>query len=121
MTVHVIVAFAIALLSGLGVGGGGLFAVYLSIFSDLPQLAVQGTNLLFFLFSSGASVTVNLFRRRILFSAVAIMIATGLAGAAIGVGSGLLFTTPFAKKHNAMLMPTITADGGCGVYFSMSL
>ena len=44
-----------------------------------------------------------------------------LAGAAIGVGSGMLFTTPFAKKHNATLMPTITADGGCGVYFSMSL
>ena len=44
-----------------------------------------------------------------------------LAGAAIGVGSGMLFTTPFAKKHDATLMPTITADGGCGVYFSMSL
>ncbi|MBQ8337174.1 MAG: phosphatase PAP2 family protein [Bacteroidaceae bacterium] len=44
-----------------------------------------------------------------------------LAGAAIGVGSGLLFTTPFAKKHNVTLAPTITSEGGCGVYFSMSL
>lgn len=44
-----------------------------------------------------------------------------LAGAAIGVGSGLLFTTPFAKKHDATLMPTVMPDGGCGVYFSMSL
>lgn len=43
-----------------------------------------------------------------------------LAGAAIGVGSGLLFTTPYAKKHNMTLVPTLT-DGGCGVHFSMSL
>lgn len=44
-----------------------------------------------------------------------------LAGAAIGVGSGLLFTTPFAKKHNVSLAPTVMPDGGCGLYFSMSL
>lgn len=44
-----------------------------------------------------------------------------IAGAAIGVGSGLLFTTPFAKKHDVTLAPAITPDGGCGVYFSMKL
>lgn len=43
-----------------------------------------------------------------------------LAGAAIGVGSGFLFTTPYAKKHNMTLVPTLT-DGGCGIHFSMSL
>ena len=42
-----------------------------------------------------------------------------LAGAAIGVGSGLLFTTPFAKKHNVQLAPVVTSEGGCGVYFLM--
>ena len=44
-----------------------------------------------------------------------------LAGAAISVGSGFLFTTPFAKKHNVQLAPVVTSEGGCGVYFSMSL
>ena len=44
-----------------------------------------------------------------------------LAGAAISVGSGFLFTTPFAKKHNVQLAPVITGEGGCGVYFSMTL
>jgi membrane-associated phospholipid phosphatase len=44
-----------------------------------------------------------------------------LAGAAIGVGSGLLFTTPFARRHEMTLTPAISADGGCGIYFSMSL
>ena len=44
-----------------------------------------------------------------------------IAGAAIGVGSGLLFTTPYAKKHDMTLAPTITNTGGCGFYFSMKL
>lgn len=44
-----------------------------------------------------------------------------LAGAAIGVGSGLLFTTPYAKEHGMVLAPTATPNGGCGLYFSMSL
>lgn len=42
-----------------------------------------------------------------------------LAGAAIGVGSGLLFTTPFAKKHDVTVSPIVNNEGGCGVYFSM--
>ncbi len=42
-----------------------------------------------------------------------------LAGAAIGVGSGLLFTTPFAREHDMVVSPTVTPDGSCGVYMSM--
>ena len=82
--VHIIVAFIIALLSGLGVGGGGLFAVYLALFTELSQLTVQGFNLLFFIFAAGASVTVMLFRRKIPFFAVVIMASAGLLGALLG-------------------------------------
>lgn len=42
-----------------------------------------------------------------------------LAGAAIGVGSGFLFTRPFAKKHDLVVSPTVTAEGNCGIYMSM--
>ena len=41
-----------------------------------------------------------------------------LAGAAIGVGSGLLFTTPFAKEHDVVVSPALGTDGGYGVYLS---
>lgn len=85
MAVSIIVALLVALLSGMGIGGGGLFAVYLSIFTDIPQLSVQGYNLLFFLFSAGASVIIQLFRRKIPFFAVGIMILSGIAGALGGV------------------------------------
>lgn len=42
-----------------------------------------------------------------------------LAGAAIGTGSGLLLTTPFAREHDVVIAPTVNCEGGCGVYFSM--
>ncbi len=84
MLIHVTVGFIIALLSGLGVGGGGLFAVYLAVFTNTPQLSIQGFNLLFFIFCAGASVCVQLFRRKIFFCAVVLMSLAGLAGAVGG-------------------------------------
>lgn len=79
-----IISFLIALVSGMGLGGGGLFAVYLAMFTATPQLSVQGFNLLFFVFCAGASVTVQLFKRKINFSAVLIMTLTGIVGALVG-------------------------------------
>ena len=79
-----IVSFIIAALSGMGVGGGGLFVVFLALFSDLPQITVQGINLLFFLFSSGSSICVHLTKRRIFGTAVLIMALFGIAGSVCG-------------------------------------
>ena len=84
MVLNMLAAFLIALLSGLGIGGGGLFAVYLALLSDIPQIAVQGINLLFFLFSSLSSVTLQLLKRRIMLYAVGLMVASGIIGVLIG-------------------------------------
>ncbi len=81
---NVIISFIIAVVSGMGLGGGGLFAVYLSVFTSTPQLSVQGYNLLFFIFCAGASVTVQLFKRRINFFAVTVMTISGIVGALVG-------------------------------------
>ncbi len=43
-----------------------------------------------------------------------------LTGAAIGVGSAYLYTRPFAKEHNIVIAPVASAQGACGVYFSMN-
>ena len=44
-----------------------------------------------------------------------------LAGAAIGVTSGVVFTSRYAKEHNLSIAPFALPDGGCGLYFSMRL
>lgn len=84
MIVTVIASFLVAFLSGLGVGGGGLFVVFLNLFTDTPQLTAQGINLLFFLFSSGSAVCVHLSKRQIFGTAVLVMILFGITGAVVG-------------------------------------
>ena len=44
----------------MGVGGGGLLVIYLTAIKDIPQLAAQGINLLFFLPSAFVSVLLQL-------------------------------------------------------------
>lgn len=84
MILQGLAAFLIAVLSGMGVGGGGLFVIYLALVTDLPQLTVQGMNLLFFLFSAGASMIVHLTSRQIRWYAVGLMVLGGLIGAWMG-------------------------------------
>lgn len=43
-----------------------------------------------------------------------------LAGAAIGIGSSYIFTTPFAKKHNLAISPIIFNNEQLGIYASMT-
>ncbi len=86
MILQILAAGLISVLSGMGVGGGGLFVIYLSLFTDTPQLVAQGMNLLFFLFSSGASMLIHLRERNLFFSAIIIMAAAGIMGALLGSG-----------------------------------
>lgn len=60
-----IVATIIAILSGLGVGSGGLLVIWLTMIGGVdPQLA-RGLNLLFFIFSAGAALIVHAVKGRI--------------------------------------------------------
>ena len=103
--IHIIVSFIIALLSGLGVGGGGLFTVYLALFTSVSQLTAQGFNLLFFLFAAGASVSIQLFRRKILVGAVILMATSGLIGAILGsLATGILPEEWLRKAFGVLLV-----------------
>ena len=79
-----LVSCGVALLSGLGVGSGGLLVVFLTEYREVGQLFAQGVNLIFFIFSSGASTAVNLRARNICYSAVTVMSIGGTVGAIVG-------------------------------------
>lgn len=81
---NMLVSFGIAMLSGLGVGSGGLLVIYLTLICDLPQLRAQGINLVFFVFSAGTSMLAHLTRRRLLFPLCILLIACGIPGTLIG-------------------------------------
>lgn len=80
----ILVSFGIAVLSGLGVGSGGLLVIYLTLLGAVPQLQAQGINLVFFIFSAGASMPMHLLHRRILLPLCILLIVSGIPGALIG-------------------------------------
>ncbi len=80
-----IAAFFSAALAGMGVGGGGLLLIYLTLAVDMPQHTAQLVNLVFFLFASASSLTVHVAKRRIPYTAVAIFACGGVIGAYFGV------------------------------------
>lgn len=52
-------SFLTACLTGMGVGSGGLFIVYLTMLAGYPQLEAQGLNLHFFIFSTAFAMLVH--------------------------------------------------------------
>ena len=54
----IVAAFATAIISGLG-GGGGIFVLYLTAVSGMRQITAQGVNLLFFLSSAIGAFIIN--------------------------------------------------------------
>ena len=77
-----------AVLSGtagaLGIGGGGILIIYLSLFEKCDQIQAQGINLLFFLPCGIVAVIIHAFKRRIDFKSAGWMILGGVPGAAAG-------------------------------------
>ena len=107
MIFTVIASFILAALSGMGVGGGGLFVVFLALFSDLPQITIQGINLLFFIFSAGAAVLVHLSRRKLFGKAVLTMTLFGILGAIAGSAlTGVLPASLLRRLFGVMLVAT---------------
>ncbi len=70
----------IAVLTGMGVGGGSLFVIYLTFFRGTPQLEAQALNLAFFLVASLASIPVHLKKRTIHTRLLVVLVLTGVLG-----------------------------------------
>ena len=107
MSMDWLISLAIAALSGMGVGSGGLLVVWLTRGDGLGQAEAQGINLLFFLFAAAASCAVNFRRRKIPAGAVVLL---GIGGA-LGAAAGALLASALAprllrKLFGAMLLVT---------------
>lgn len=76
--------FIIALLTGLGVGSGGLYILYLTLLHDIPQAEAQGLNLIFFITASLAASLINTFKKRISWQSVLVLALSGIPGAMLG-------------------------------------
>lgn len=81
---NVFASFLAALLSGMGLGSGGLLVIFLNLSTEYSQVTIQGINLLFFIFSSGAALIYHLFKRKINLPVLLIFAAFGILGSLLG-------------------------------------
>ncbi len=85
-----IITLLVAALSGMGVGSAGLFVTWLTVVLHVPQMTAQGINLIFFIFSSGASLVIHTFRTPLLWQTLIPLILAGALGSFFGVSLAAL-------------------------------
>ena len=73
----------VSALMGMGVGGGGLYIIYLIEALNLDLTLARGTNLAFFIISAAASMLIHLRKRNFYPRQLAIMIFFGVIGSYI--------------------------------------
>lgn len=79
-----IIIFLIALLSGMGVGGGGLLVIYLTLFENVEQVIAQGTNLSFFIATALASTVYNVKKKKIVWKITLVLSVSGAVFSLLG-------------------------------------
>lgn len=92
-----IAAFIIAILSGLGVGSGGLLVAYLTVTGQAGG-EVRGTNLLFFIISAAAASLLNIRARKFDAPLIFIMSVCGIAGCLFGTYASSYVTADAVRK-----------------------
>lgn len=78
------VSLFIAILSGLGVGSGGLFVIWLTMVEGVDAVNARGMNLLFFVFSATSALLFHLLRKRIRIPTVVTLSIFGAVGTVVG-------------------------------------
>lgn len=74
------------ILGAMGLGGGSVLIIYLSLFTETEQLTAQGINLLFFVPIALASVTIYSFKKQVKWKTVLKISFFGLLGTVCGLG-----------------------------------
>lgn len=75
------------IIGGMGMGGGAVLIIYLSLFTDTPQLKAQGINLLFFIPIGLTALIIYALKKQIKLKTVIPLVIFGVIGTIIGIMS----------------------------------
>ena len=73
------------ILGSMGLGGGAVLIIYLSLFTDTPQLKAQGINLLFFIPIALIAVLIYAFKKQIEWKTTLKLSLWGIVGSVVGL------------------------------------
>ena len=93
-----ILTVLISCLMGLGIGGGGLYIVYLTLWCGVSAEIARGTNLIFFIMSAVASLAVHLRKRKIFPLQVVVLVLFGSLGSLIFANFSNILDPEIPKK-----------------------
>ena len=107
--INALVSFFIAILSGLGVGSGGLLMIWMTLVEGISATDARGLNLLFFIFSAGAALVFHILRKRLKYGLVIFMSVFASVGTLVGsyIGS---FVSPELLRR--LLGGVLAVSGG---------
>ena len=106
-----VITFLAGFLSGLfgamGLGGGGVLLIYLTLFAGMEQLQAQGVNLLFFIPIGTVATIIYAIKKKIKWKTVLIFATLGIVGSGFGTYiSKLLGGTLLSKLFGGALILT---------------
>lgn len=107
-------SFAGALLSALGMGGGGIFIVYLTAAAGYDQLAAQGINLLFFIPIAAVAVFIHARNKLIRWKIVLPCVIFGICGVYLGIKLAIYIGADGLSMVFGVLLLLIGAQGLLG-------
>ena len=82
---NILAALGAGALGAMGMGGGGILVIYLTLALSTPQLAAQGINLLFFLPCAAISMIINGCRKLIDWRRALWLVLGGLPATLLGI------------------------------------
>ncbi len=102
---EIVAGFLSGVIGAMGLGGGAVLLIYLSLFKGENQLKAQGINLLFFIPIAILSVIIYAFKKQIRWKTVLIFSGFGIIGALFGVWlSGAIKTEIVGKIFGGLLV-----------------
>ena len=102
------------ILGSMGLGGGGVLIIYLSLFTKTEQLRAQGINLLFFIPIALISVIIYSFKGLIKWKIIYKIILFGIVGTFLGWGAA----TVLGAKYTAKVFGALLVVMGIKEFFS---
>lgn len=99
-----IAAFFTGIFASLGVGGGMILIIYLTVFAGFDQLAAQGINLIYFIPIAALSVAIHTKNKLIEWKKIVPSVIIGVIFAAVGTYAAERIGSPMLKKIFAVFI-----------------
>ena len=81
---NILASFFSGLLGSMGLGGGSVLIIYLTLFNNTTQINAQGINLIFFVVCASASTIIYTIKKQIKYKEIIPLVLGGIIGAFIG-------------------------------------